>query len=584
MIKRGLVVCFIFSLILLLGVTSALSCSITTSCNSANRLMAVSSSTNAHGEVYDASNYAYYVCCDETVNHGCDGSNKVLGLSSSTNAHAEIPSLSNYATSVCLEGYSCVGRTSCLSGETAVMSISSSTNAHIGGASDYSTKICCAATINPDPFWSSDGSSAITQKLGVVPGSDSVIMVLEDSGYSSGTAVNFNIYEYDALNSDDFIRTISGTTDATGKVTATWTITQTDIDNGDDGVLEGEPYEYYFQILDSLSNTQESPKLSLTTGSACELSSASWSRTSALEGQEVQLNVVGGSLCDGETVSFEIKEDDTAGDDDVETNPVDVTFSGASATGTWIAEWQEDGCETCDPEYYFTATVSGVGSVTSVDPELTVVQSSVACVGISQCRNYDNEEDCEMDLCQAGITSVEDNNPDLTCGTEYNALMECNENVDCGCTWNSTASVCGPVYNFSTSGCTGEDPNIKIGTCTYNENSADNCDDGILTYSWEAGWGWSPENQFSSNPDGDKYVEDQGYWRYDPKDSSGIRRSAKCASGENSVACPAQVQLPLNTNVYTVLIIIAIVVLGYLLLSKKQGRKKSKKVAKRKKR
>jgi len=44
------------------------------------------------------------------LEHICDGNNKVLGLSSSTNAHAEIPELDNtdYPRDVCFNDLRCI--------------------------------------------------------------------------------------------------------------------------------------------------------------------------------------------------------------------------------------------------------------------------------------------------------------------------------------------------------------------------------------------------------------------------------------------------------------------------------------------
>jgi cysteine-rich repeat protein len=88
----------------------------------------------------------------------------------------------------------------------------------------------------------------------------------------------------------------------------------------------------------------------------CDLTSAGWSATNVVEGTNVNLNVHG-TNCNGKTISFVVKEDDFVGSNDVNINPVNVVFSGTTATGTWTAEYQTD--VSGDPEYYFIATVVG---------------------------------------------------------------------------------------------------------------------------------------------------------------------------------------------------------------------------------
>ena len=97
--------------------------------------------------------YNNVLCCDfgdGVQTDECTGSNKILGLSSASNAHAEIPTLDNYYVDVCYEDLSCVsvnGNQNCPTGTSSILSLSADTNAHLGGASSYTSlknkKICC---------------------------------------------------------------------------------------------------------------------------------------------------------------------------------------------------------------------------------------------------------------------------------------------------------------------------------------------------------------------------------------------------------------------------------------------------------
>ena len=115
---------------------------------------------------------------------------------------------------------------------------------------------------------------------------------------------------------------------------------------------------------------------------ACKFSSASWNTTNTIEGTQVSLNLQG-TNCDGNAVSFEVREDEFIGSDPVTTNPSNVVFNGDSATGTWTAEWINDGIGQGDPEYYFIArAVRGTATITSstkLADELTVTQATHPC-------------------------------------------------------------------------------------------------------------------------------------------------------------------------------------------------------------
>ena len=281
--KVGVIIGLVFLIILSSGLISADACSVKTYCSSANTVMKLSGTTNAHGSFYNQGSFDKYLCCDFTGTHTCSGSNKILQLSSNVNAHAEIPGLSNYrVVNVCFGDLECASRAnSCPSGyNIPMLSLSQDTNAHLGSFNTYPTKICCKHT---------------------------------------------------SSSSED-----------------------------------------------------------------CKLTSASWSRSSVVEGTSVALNIQG-TDCNGKTISFIVREDDAwpLSDTPVQANPVNVVFNGNSATGTWIAEWQNDILG--DPEYYFIASVVGdAEEITSRNPLLTVTQPAQTCSQLggtcktSSCSGYDN--------------------------------------------------------------------------------------------------------------------------------------------------------------------------------------------------
>ena len=110
----------------------------------------------------------------------------------------------------------------------------------------------------------------------------------------------------------------------------------------------------------------------------CNITGASWNKTEAVIGNLVGL-VVEGTNCNGESVSFEVREEDglLEGliDDPVGTNPVNGEFVNGKAKSVWIVEDRADGLlGASDPEYYFIARVVGSLEVERKSNLLRVVE------------------------------------------------------------------------------------------------------------------------------------------------------------------------------------------------------------------
>lgn len=144
---------------------ATLNCSIATTCTAPNLTwLRMESSTNSHVAIGTSTDYGNLVCCDHisTLTSTCSGSgviNKIVNLSSTTNAHVESSSLANYAVPACLRvatgGYvsSTVQMTDCSGYEETIASMPSTTNAHMGGPSDYVYKICASAGAPPQSMY-----------------------------------------------------------------------------------------------------------------------------------------------------------------------------------------------------------------------------------------------------------------------------------------------------------------------------------------------------------------------------------------------------------------------------------------------
>ncbi|MBU4116889.1 MAG: DUF4215 domain-containing protein [Nanoarchaeota archaeon] len=198
------------------------------------------------------------------------------------------------------------------------------------------------------------------------------------------------------------------------------------------------------------------------------------------------------------------------------------------------------------------------------------------------CSDYDNEDSCKRcnDYnCYAAKNSVDkkvfevfpDVWGDIRCGSEIAISPECNYAIECWCYWNPDAiPSCGYDWKLIPYNC---DAYPTIGYCSYQEDTTDDCDDGILEYSWIATWIWGSDNGYDnynngpSNNESDYiYNETELKFYYDPE-----KISERCYEASNTIACPAQIQLPFF-GIYNIIIIITLIFLISFLISKKNSK------------
>ncbi len=171
---------------------------------------------------------------------------------------------------------------------------------------------------------------------------------------------------------------------------------------------------------------------------SCSLTSASWSTTTSVQGQPVNL-IVTGNNCDGKTISFAVWEDDIVGDESANINPINVNFVGNTATSSWISEWQCDGdiggiCTLGNPEYYFIAILATNSSIKITSSNLlstTALSSSCGnniTQGTEQCDdgNTNNSDRCSTTctLTYCGDSIIQSPN-----GYSVNEICDSNSQV-----------------------------------------------------------------------------------------------------------------------------------------------------------
>ncbi len=173
-------------------------------CPSNQTIMKLSSSTNAHGALWDDATgyYNYNVCYSDIFGseytganlHTCSG-NRVLSLSAPFNAHASVNSTPDYLTNVCYGNLICHSTTEgCSASEEIVVRLKQEINSHISNASDtnYPIKICCKPGITSTvtgTYWANMNGMAInTADL-----NDKVKLIVEGSELAGD--INYTVYK-----------------------------------------------------------------------------------------------------------------------------------------------------------------------------------------------------------------------------------------------------------------------------------------------------------------------------------------------------------------------------------------------------
>ncbi|MEK6849973.1 MAG: hypothetical protein AABX85_00165, partial [Nanoarchaeota archaeon] len=210
----GLLLAGIFTFIMFVGFASGIVCS-----PSNQTILTLYFQSNSHAAVFNATynNPAYSVpICYNNIFGApytgssnpwqCNGANKVVGLSSSSNAHAQNPALGTYPTNVCYGNLNCtvvsgaIGSKTCtgLIGYNFTLSMSGTTNAHIAADGSYPFKLCCklgaapVVPLSPDitsAIWADAAGSTITQAS-----LSQNIKMIANTQLLDGKIINFTIY------------------------------------------------------------------------------------------------------------------------------------------------------------------------------------------------------------------------------------------------------------------------------------------------------------------------------------------------------------------------------------------------------
>ena len=278
-------------------------------------------------------------------------------------------------------------------------------------------------------------------------------------------------------------------------------------------------------------------------------------------------------LSQGTDVDFSIYEDDGLfGNDDIRTGADAITGvidANLSSSVTWkiTSEDIDSGGTELDDTYEFFFKVNGKNSENILN---VTTLSETYCSGIGRCSDYKNESECENDVntCNVAGSTVEANEGGgFVCGQVTTGADGCDIWSNCECIWEDEECM-GNRVDVIDEVCSDEGGTpSKIGSCSYNENTTDDCADGFYMYSWIASYLWNPININTTPVSGPLWVlGGDGYWHYDPDG-----KEATCEGGSNQVICPAQIELPFFGYTNFIITVIVIVLL-YIAMNQKKRR------------
>jgi len=470
----------LFLTILLLNIVSAADiCWVETNSatcvnNNGKVVMSLSDTTNAHGALAGQGTFAPVLCCNfGEGDTSCTADNKIIGLSSSTNAHAEAPDLvsPNYNIDVCYDSLKDCRETtdscSVAMNEIAVLYISDTTNAHIEGAGlspqNYNTKICCVV----DKPSLCDLTTAEWQYAEVMEETN-VEAIVNGTDCNEGEEISFEVFRRKA-GTDESCNSIDGCENplnmvfAAGSsgVTGTWTA----------GPVHDNQYYFVAKVVANPDETVPSsaPDLLVTElpPGYCELI--------AICHQYETEGYCNPDPC--EVAEASVPSNVDCNDPEINCECVwenNECKTGWEGSGGYCGDGVINPGEQCDG--------IDLGFITGCSNFDVFTGGSLSC------------DNCQFNtsLCTGGTPGGycgdEVINPGETCdGINWEPITGCSD-FDVFTGGILTCEDC----QFDTALCT-DGTGLEVGTCIYTQFTDDDCDDGSLTFNWTAEWIWDEE-------------------------------------------------------------------------------------------
>jgi len=444
--------------------------------NNGQVVMSVSGATNAHGALAGQGSFIPVLCCgfgegDTTCSSTLDPFtnqpiNKILGLSSSTNAHAEAPDLasSNYNNDVCYDSLKECRSTdvSCGINEVGVLYISSLTNAHIEEAGlqsqNYDLKICCVIEL----AMLCDLTSAEWQYEEVMQGAG-VGAIVNGTG-CSGIEISFEVFRgATSCNSIEGCENPSNGVFAAGSnsVTGTWTA----------GPIHDNEYYFVVEVVTNPSETVQSSTPDLLVIAECP-----YDPEPVICSDYINENACNSNIC-GIDVQDSVPSDVDCSDPGVtcecvwENNECKAGWGGiddGTICGNNIREFGEV-CDGTDLNHSCTSFGFPGGTLTC--------KSDCSGFITNQCDDYDCNNDGVLDV---GKEACDGNQLGGFECTNFDEFIEGTLLCDSSCEFDSSLCIA-PVLPGSEIG-------TCIYT-QFTDDTCD--DDGFLTFSWTAEFVWA---------------------------------------------------------------------------------------------
>ena len=613
--------------------------------NNGKVVMSLSGATNAHGALAGQGTFIPVLCCNfgggDTT---CTSDNKIIGLSSSTNAHAEIPDLvsPNYNIDVCYDSLRNCRRTdvSCGINEIEVFYLSSGeaqlyTNAHIEEAGlqsqNYDSKICCVIEL---PMACSL-TSAEWQYEEVMDGTDTGAIV--NGTGCSGVEISFEVFR-GSTSCDDIegcenpVNMVFGA--GSNSVSGTWSA----------GPYHDNEYRFVTTVVATGETVPSEPNLLViaecpydpepvicsdyTTESHCNSNiceidvedsvptsvdcgepgincecvwednecKASWEGTDSGYCGDGLIGI--GEQCDGSNwgAITNCSNFDVFTGGSLTCRTEDCQFDTALCTGGpggYCGDGDIGAGETCDGSNWGAITgcsnfdVFTGGDLSCVDCSFDTnlctegtmgicndgdINTGETCDGsnwgpITNCSDFDDFTggdlscvDCSFDtnLCTGGTGGYcGDGVIDAgeTCdGSDWGPITNCSDFDD----FTGGTLICTDCQ-FDTSLCAGG-IGPKVGICIYTQSTDDTCDDDeFLTFSWTTEWIWSGECDATCQSQPQNLA-----LKTECDNDDGLTRS---------LACPAQIPLPFF-NIYSFVAALTIIALIYVILILRKEKRK----------
>ena len=529
-------------------------------------VMSISDVTNAHGALAGQGSFAPVLCCtfgNEATS--CPDVNKILRLSSSTNAHAEAPNLAspNYNIGVCYDGLkdcsSIDAGFNCAVDEIELVYLSSGeaqsyTNAHIEGAGlspqNYNSKICCGI----DYAALCDLTTAEWQDEEVMEGAD--VETIVNGTYCSEIEISFEVFRgTTSCNSIDGCTNPPNVFFGLGStsVSGTWNA----------GPIHDNEYRFVATVVNNPSKTVPSRTPDLLVN---ELICGPIVICSQYESE---------SDCDSNICEIDVQ--DSIPSDDVDCSDPDINCECIWEDNECKAGWEPplDSHTECIDN--MCVKVNGVGvsecspvgsSCNIIDPNhnvclgpacvLELGEGEDQCTGPEQCVGEPEWHSiCDDNACVQvegpGVIACLPIGPESSgCPTPPETYSICVGQM-CALKVGSGESQCEKSVDCAEDG-------LSVGICIYTQFTDDTCDDeGFLTFSWTGEWIWDAGCDL---PSGCQTQADN------------LALQAQCEEGgEKTVECPAQIPLPFF-NIYSFVAALTIIALIYVILILRKEKRK----------